>query len=63
MKLFHERITLVEKHFGDLCSLISEYSTKIAKLRNKNDELVKAFEAMAANELIEKSFGKYTENL
>ncbi|XP_053673494.1 CBY1-interacting BAR domain-containing protein 1-A [Anopheles nili] len=41
-KFILERISAVEKHFGELCGAFAEYTRKIARLRDKTDELAHA---------------------
>uniref|UniRef100_A0A182R180 BAR domain-containing protein n=1 Tax=Anopheles farauti TaxID=69004 RepID=A0A182R180_9DIPT len=38
-KFILERISTVEKHFGELCGAFAEYTRKIARMRDKTDEL------------------------
>uniref|UniRef100_A0A182K3S3 BAR domain-containing protein n=1 Tax=Anopheles christyi TaxID=43041 RepID=A0A182K3S3_9DIPT len=38
-KFILERISTVEKHFGELCGAFAEYTRKVARLRDKTDEL------------------------
>ncbi|XP_052894434.1 CBY1-interacting BAR domain-containing protein 1 [Anopheles moucheti] len=38
-KFILDRISTVEKHFGELCGALAEYTRKIARLRDKTDEL------------------------
>ncbi|XP_050077782.1 CBY1-interacting BAR domain-containing protein 1 [Anopheles maculipalpis] len=38
-KFILDRINTVEKHFGELCGALAEYTRKIARLRDKTDEL------------------------
>ncbi|XP_035914850.1 protein FAM92A-B isoform X2 [Anopheles stephensi] len=38
-KFILDRINTVEKHFGVLCGALAEYTRKIARLRDKTDEL------------------------
>uniref|UniRef100_A0A182NUI9 BAR domain-containing protein n=1 Tax=Anopheles dirus TaxID=7168 RepID=A0A182NUI9_9DIPT len=38
-KFILERISAVEKHFGELCGAFAEYTRKVARLRDKTDEL------------------------
>ncbi|XP_553768.4 CBY1-interacting BAR domain-containing protein 1 isoform X4 [Anopheles gambiae] len=38
-KFILERISTVEKHFGELCGAFAEYTRKVARMRDKTDEL------------------------
>uniref|UniRef100_A0AAG5DE42 BAR domain-containing protein n=1 Tax=Anopheles atroparvus TaxID=41427 RepID=A0AAG5DE42_ANOAO len=41
-KFILDRIGAVEKHFSELCGAFSEYTRKVARLRDKSDELAHA---------------------
>uniref|UniRef100_A0A182UP43 BAR domain-containing protein n=1 Tax=Anopheles merus TaxID=30066 RepID=A0A182UP43_ANOME len=38
-KFILERISTVEKHFGELCGAFAEYTRKVSRMRDKTDEL------------------------
>ncbi|XP_050100129.1 CBY1-interacting BAR domain-containing protein 1-A isoform X2 [Anopheles aquasalis] len=41
-KFIYDRIAIVEKHFGELCEAFAEYTRKVARVRDKADELAHA---------------------
>ncbi|XP_069697975.1 CBY1-interacting BAR domain-containing protein 1 [Periplaneta americana] len=54
-KFIQERITLVEKHFAELCTIFAAYTRKNAGLRDKSDEVVKVIQDYAEAENVNKS--------
>ncbi|XP_055386607.1 CBY1-interacting BAR domain-containing protein homolog [Condylostylus longicornis] len=55
IKLMNERINSTEKHFEELCSIIGAYTRKLARFRDKNDDLAKAFYQYSEGEQINKT--------
>ncbi|XP_033626877.1 protein FAM92A-like [Asterias rubens] len=49
-KFIQQRINNVERHFSDLCQLFGAYSRKLARLRDKGDQLAKGVLAYAESE-------------
>ncbi|XP_047515233.1 CBY1-interacting BAR domain-containing protein 1 isoform X2 [Pieris napi] len=62
-KFILDRITNVEKHFGELCVGFGDYTRKTARLRDMGDELAKIFKEYANNELVNKSLSTGLDNL
>ncbi|VVD00776.1 CBY1-interacting BAR domain-containing protein 1 isoform X2 [Leptidea sinapis] len=62
-KFIQDRITNVEKHFGDLCVGFGDYTRKTARLRDMGDELSKILKEYANNELVNKSLSAGLDNL
>ncbi|XP_026726868.1 protein FAM92A [Trichoplusia ni] len=62
-KFIQDRITNVEKNFGDLCVAFGDYARKTARLRDMGDELVKVLKDYANNEIVNKSLSSGLENL
>ncbi|XP_022914278.2 CBY1-interacting BAR domain-containing protein 1 isoform X1 [Onthophagus taurus] len=54
-KFIQDRILTVEKNISELCSVFSGYSRKVARIRDKGDELSKVIVAYAETEDINKS--------
>ncbi|CAH0602923.1 unnamed protein product [Chrysodeixis includens] len=62
-KFIQDRITNVEKNFGELCVAFGDYARKTARLRDMGDELVKVLKDYANNEIVNKSLSSGLENL
>ncbi|XP_022820417.1 protein FAM92A isoform X2 [Spodoptera litura] len=62
-KFIQDRITSVEKNFGELCVAFGDYTRKTARLRDMGDELVKVLKDYANNEIVNKSLSNGLENL
>ncbi|CAH1644734.1 unnamed protein product [Spodoptera littoralis] len=62
-KFIQDRITNVEKNFGELCVAFGDYTRKTARLRDMGDELVKVLKDYANNEIVNKSLSNGLENL
>ncbi|KAJ8726561.1 hypothetical protein PYW07_001259 [Mythimna separata] len=62
-KFIQDRITNVEKNFGELCVAFGDYTRKTARLRDMGDELVKVLKDYANNEIVNKSLSSGLENL
>ncbi|XP_075992625.1 CBY1 interacting BAR domain containing protein Fam92 isoform X1 [Anticarsia gemmatalis] len=62
-KFIQDRITNVEKNFGELCVAFGDYTRKTARLRDMGDELVKVLKDYSNNELVNKSLSTGLENL
>ncbi|KAF5269296.1 hypothetical protein FQR65_LT02597 [Abscondita terminalis] len=54
-KFIQDRIVHTEKNFAELCSIFAQYSRKIARVRDKGDNLIETLIAYAENEEINKS--------
>lgn len=54
-KLVLERINLVEKSFGEMCSSFAALTRKTARLRDKNDDLAKVLQNYSESEKFNKS--------
>ncbi|XP_011268862.1 protein FAM92A-A isoform X2 [Camponotus floridanus] len=54
-KFVQDRITGVEKHFAELCTIFAAFARKAARLRDKNDELAKIIQTYADSEIINRS--------
>ncbi|CAB3230606.1 unnamed protein product [Arctia plantaginis] len=62
-KFIQDRITNVEKNFGELCVAFGDYTRKTARLRDMGDDLVKVLKDYANNEIVNKSLSTGLENL
>ncbi|KAM3964658.1 CBY1 interacting BAR domain containing protein Fam92 [Aphomia sociella] len=62
-KFIQDRITNVEKNFGELCVAFGDYSRKTARLRDMGDELTKVLKDYANNEIVNKSLSTGLDNL
>ncbi|CAH1779560.1 unnamed protein product [Owenia fusiformis] len=66
-KFIQDRITAVEKHFGEMCFHFGALARKNAKLRDKGDEVAKHILTYAENESLNHSsrhaLTKFSENL
>ncbi|XP_073942107.1 CBY1 interacting BAR domain containing protein Fam92 isoform X3 [Choristoneura fumiferana] len=62
-KFIQDRITNVERNFGDLCVAFGDYARKTARLRDQGDELAKVLKDYANNEIVNKSLSAGLENL
>ncbi|XP_013133876.1 PREDICTED: protein FAM92A1 isoform X1 [Papilio polytes] len=62
-KFIQDRITSVEKNFGDLCVAFGDYARKTARVRDMGDELAKVVKDYANNELVNKSLSSGLDNL
>ncbi|XP_047041788.1 CBY1-interacting BAR domain-containing protein 1 isoform X2 [Helicoverpa zea] len=62
-KFIQDRITNVEKNFGELCVAFGDYTRKTARLRDMGDELIKVIKDYANNEIVNKSLSSGLENL
>ncbi|XP_072937013.1 CBY1-interacting BAR domain-containing protein 1 isoform X2 [Epargyreus clarus] len=62
-KFIQDRITSVEKNFGELCVGFGDYTRKTARLRDMGDELAKIIKDYANNELVNKSLSAGLDNL
>ncbi|XP_045511752.1 protein FAM92A [Colias croceus] len=62
-KFILDRITNVEKNFGELCVGFGDYTRKTARLRDMGDELAKIIKEYANNELVNKSLSAGLDNL
>ncbi|XP_012540161.1 protein FAM92A-A isoform X1 [Monomorium pharaonis] len=54
-KFVQDRITGVEKHFAELCTIFAAFTRKAARLRDKSDELAKIIQTYADSEIINRS--------
>ncbi|XP_050448585.1 CBY1-interacting BAR domain-containing protein 1-A isoform X1 [Cataglyphis hispanica] len=54
-KFVQDRITGVEKHFAELCTIFAAFARKTARLRDKSDELAKKIQTYADSEIINRS--------
>ncbi|XP_012229644.1 CBY1-interacting BAR domain-containing protein 1 isoform X2 [Linepithema humile] len=54
-KFVQDRITGVEKHFAELCTVFAAFTRKAARLRDKGDELAKIIQIYADSEIINRS--------
>ncbi|XP_011308142.1 protein FAM92A1-A isoform X1 [Fopius arisanus] len=61
-KFVQDRITGVEKHFAELCTVFAAYTRKAARLRDKNDEVAKVIQTYAETETINRSFSSGLRN-
>ncbi|XP_026328621.1 protein FAM92A [Hyposmocoma kahamanoa] len=62
-KFIQDRITSVEKNFGELCVVFGDYVRKTARLRDMGDEVAKTLKDYANNEIVNKSLSSGLENL
>ncbi|XP_063838470.1 CBY1-interacting BAR domain-containing protein 1 isoform X3 [Ostrinia nubilalis] len=62
-KFIQDRITTVEKNFGELCVAFGDYTRKTARLRDMGDELTKVLKDYSNNEIVNKSLSAGLENL
>ncbi|XP_063376570.1 CBY1-interacting BAR domain-containing protein 1-A isoform X2 [Cydia fagiglandana] len=62
-KFIQDRITNVEKNFGELCVAFGDYARRTARLRDQGDELAKVLKEYANNEIVNKSLSAGLENL
>ncbi|CAG9566631.1 unnamed protein product [Danaus chrysippus] len=62
-KFIQDRITNVEKNFGELCVGFGDYTRKTARLRDMGDELSKILKDYANNEIVNKSLSAGLDNL
>ncbi|CAB0030623.1 unnamed protein product [Trichogramma brassicae] len=61
-KFVQDRIDAVEKHFAELCTVFAAYTRKAARLRDKNDEVVKTIQIYADSEDINRSMSSCLTN-
>ncbi|KAL6443142.1 hypothetical protein ACFW04_002829 [Cataglyphis niger] len=54
-KFVQDRITGVEKHFAELCTIFAAFARKAARMRDKSDELAKKIQTYADSEIINRS--------
>ncbi|RLU24445.1 hypothetical protein DMN91_002534 [Ooceraea biroi] len=54
-KFVQDRITGVEKHFAELCTIFAAFTRKAARLRDKSDELAKVIQVYGDSETINRS--------
>ncbi|RZF42183.1 hypothetical protein LSTR_LSTR004332 [Laodelphax striatellus] len=54
-KFANDRISSVEKHFSDLCSVMAGYTRKVARVRDMNDNLAKNLQSYSEGEKINRS--------
>ncbi|XP_026831082.1 protein FAM92A isoform X2 [Ooceraea biroi] len=54
-KFVQDRITGVEKHFAELCTIFGAFTRKAARLRDKSDELAKVIQVYGDSETINRS--------
>ncbi|CAG9784200.1 unnamed protein product [Diatraea saccharalis] len=62
-KFIQDRITNVEKNFGELCVAFGDYARKTARLRDMGDELSKVLKDYSSNEIVNKSLSSGLDNL
>lgn len=66
-KFIQERITAVEKNFGQLCDTFSSYTRKTARLRDKGDQITKDVLTYVGEEKLnpsaKKHFTEFAQNL
>ncbi|XP_045760966.1 protein FAM92A-A isoform X2 [Maniola jurtina] len=62
-KFIQDRISNVEKNFGELCVGFGDYTRKTARLRDMGDELAKIIKEYANNEIVNKSLSAGLDNL
>ncbi|XP_041980344.1 protein FAM92A isoform X2 [Aricia agestis] len=62
-KFIQDRISSVEKNFGELCVGFGDYARKTARVRDMGDELAKVIKDYANNELVNKSLSAGLDNL
>ncbi|XP_015109568.1 protein FAM92A-A isoform X1 [Diachasma alloeum] len=61
-KFVQDRITGVEKHFAELCTVFAAFTRKAARLRDKNDEVAKVIQTYAESETINRSLSSGLTN-
>ncbi|CAH0556436.1 unnamed protein product [Brassicogethes aeneus] len=61
-KFIQDHIIASEKHISDLCNILAAYSRKVARLRDKHDEVAKVALNYSTNENINKSLAVGLEN-
>ncbi|XP_068989979.1 CBY1-interacting BAR domain-containing protein 1 isoform X3 [Neodiprion pinetum] len=61
-KFVQERISAVEKHFAELCTIFAAFTRKAARLRDKNDEVAKVVQNYAESENINQSLSNGLAN-
>ncbi|XP_077297047.1 CBY1 interacting BAR domain containing protein Fam92 isoform X2 [Arctopsyche grandis] len=54
-KFIQNRITIVEKHFAELCNAFAVYARKVARLRDAGDDVSKNLKLYSDNETVNKS--------
>ncbi|KAJ2953845.1 hypothetical protein O0L34_g1476 [Tuta absoluta] len=62
-KFIQDRITNVERNFGELCVVFGDYTRKTARLRDMGDDVAKSLKDYANNEIVNKSLSSGLENL
>ncbi|XP_053692073.1 CBY1-interacting BAR domain-containing protein homolog [Sabethes cyaneus] len=62
-KFILERINAVEKHFSDLCGAFAEFTRKVARLRDKSDELAHITQDYSETEKYNKSLANGLSSL
>ncbi|CAH0726028.1 unnamed protein product, partial [Brenthis ino] len=62
-KFIQDRISNVEKNFGELCVGFGDYTRKTARLRDMGDDLAKILKEYANNEIVNKSLSAGLDNL
>ncbi|XP_058814276.1 CBY1-interacting BAR domain-containing protein homolog [Topomyia yanbarensis] len=62
-KFVLERINTVEKHFSELCGAFAEFTRKVARLRDKSDELAHATQDYSGAEKYNKSLSNGLSSL
>lgn len=62
-KFILERITGVEKHFSELCGAFAEFTRKVARLRDKSDELAHVTQDYSSSEKYNKSLANGLSSL
>ncbi|XP_055542316.1 CBY1-interacting BAR domain-containing protein 1-B isoform X2 [Wyeomyia smithii] len=62
-KFILERISTVEKHFSDLCGAFAEFTRKVARLRDKSDELAHVTQDYSETEKYNKSLANGLSSL
>lgn len=61
-KFIQGRIHSVERNLAEFCSIFAQYSRKVARVRDKGDELARVTLSIAENENINKSLAVGLEN-
>ncbi|XP_076254832.1 CBY1 interacting BAR domain containing protein Fam92 isoform X1 [Rhynchophorus ferrugineus] len=61
-KFLQDHIQYNEKHLGKLCEVFSQYSKKVARVRDVGDEMAKAVNNYSANESVNKSLALGLQN-
>ncbi|XP_022345487.2 CBY1-interacting BAR domain-containing protein 2-like isoform X2 [Crassostrea virginica] len=66
-KLVQDRISLAERHFGQLCDDVASYTRKCARLRDKGDQIAKDLvdytEAETLNPSMVRSLSEFASNI